>query len=221
MISNDEIMNFYAVKDANEKIYNYTSMCRNMRRKCEKCGKSIQVAEKLYNSFKKLNGNETIRSNLNIRFYKYMIENVDGMAKKMYLCSEELRQMVRCTGHYSAYNEKWHLFIGYYAVSLVEKIYEVPVLNEKVKDWKLKGNRAIQDPILKLWMIEAAEVEVPQNICDFITKIERKTCPHMNVEDDITMSKMFDQDLWEKIEQKFFKESDVLMKNSSRYSKGE
>lgn len=43
----------------------------------------------------------------------------------------------------------------------------------------------------------------------------------MNVEDDITMSKMFDQDLWEKIEQKFFKESDVLMKNSSRYSKGE
>lgn len=208
MTSNDKIMRFYATKEASEKIYMYTNIYRNMRIKCEKCGKSIQAAEKLYNSFKILNNNETVRSKLNIRFYKYMIENVDEMARKMYLSSEELEQMVRCTEKYSAYNEKWHLFIGYYAVSLVEEIYKMPMLNKKVESWKLKGNRAIQDPILKLWMTEAAKVEIPQDIQIFIKKREKEACPHMKIEDDVKVSKMFDQDLWKKIEQEFPKETD-------------
>lgn len=217
-VTNNDIIKFYSNKPAYSDLFKSTIAYRKMRIRCEICEKSIQNSNKTYNVFKLLRQKENVRNKKDSLFYRYICdeENRRNMNSFSALELDETDEMLSCTSKYAEYNEKWHLFIAYYALSEYDKEtkeYNLPelILDEQhvVTNWNLKGNKHISDPLLLLWMTEAADVIVPPEINKYIDELQNKLCKHATNEDDKNLINMFNSTLWNEVASKI-KEVDFV-----------
>lgn len=207
IVKNSELIKYYANMPADLNKYEYTKVYNGIRKKCEACGKTIQAANKFYNNFGRLLPGDNVKNN-DYLFYEYICN--ESNRKEMKVFSElevnEAVDMIHRTGDYEEYNQKWHLLIAYYALLEFYNIEEKDGktshlnLNKEVSNWNPKG-RKIQDPLLLLWMTEAAG-GLTDNIKNFIDELSNRSCPHATKDDDKNLINMFIPTLWEEVARK-------------------
>lgn len=228
-MKNKDLFKYYLSRMSEDEIdnkntFHYTKRYAFMRKECEKCGMDIQEAEKTFNRFKNRHNQHNVRINSDIRIYDLFIHNRDDILTEQlfFLCDLEKTQVVEMMkiDEKYLYNQKWHLIIAYYLYSAIndysmhktgKKLINIASLDweKEIVSWTPKGNGryGIKDPVLLLWMIEAADVEVPEQITTFIKEIEEADCKHANKETDRIFLEKFkeadaDNKLWDKLARK-------------------
>ena len=191
-VNNFELFRFYLM-NSDEK-NECTKRYELARKNCENCGKSIQAGEKV---FKKIRSKrKTIAKQLFNGYESWDEESIDfGQQQKLSI--DERKQMISILND-TKYSQKWHLIIAYYWYSELNRINVLdksvgPIDWEKnIEDtpWCLKGkdtrrNTKLQDPLLIIWMLENAGIEVPESIKSCIKM--RDKCFYANRETDINI----------------------------------
>ena len=205
-ITNRQIIEYYSKQPALSSKYVLTNKYTEYRRNAEKIGRTIQPAHKLYNVFENINNGKKSRSKYST-FYMDLYKNYEWLAKLEKADIDEFGKMIKQLDEYNEYNEKWHLCIAYYALSLYNnenKVYnDISYLDleHDVVNWNFKGNITIKDPLLLLWLTEASGIDCSEvvKIKEFVDTIGERECKSSTLEDDIELLKLFTKELWQKI----------------------
>lgn len=174
----------------------YTNMYSKKRKEAEKCGKRIQEGEKVFNGFSKI---DTKRKNKTQKIFdewkhkkdeiiEYIVgKNCDGKSS--------IESGLEAVLDSKEYNQAYHWIISYYLYTIVD-LYGVSndaiskFLEREITPWKPKG-RPLQDPLMRLGLVEIVACDVPENIKMFIENLQQA-----NKEDDDKLLNLIDDDLW-------------------------
>lgn len=205
-ITNRQIIEYYSKQPALSSKYLLTNKYTEYRRNAEEKGKEIQDSHKLYNVFEYMKNGKKSTSGY-VTFYRDLYKNYDEIVKLEKADKDEFERMIKCLDEYNKYNEKWHLCIAYFALSIYNnkaKTYKgisYIDLNHKVFNWNFKGNSTIKDPLLLLWLTEASGIDYSEiaEIKNYVDTIGRREYKLATKEDDRKMVKLFTKELWQKI----------------------
>ena len=186
-VTNFELFKYYLMQEDGEtEVAQYYEQAR---KNCEKCGKSIQAGERVFNAIR--SNRKSIAKQIFDNYELWDEDNVN-LGAEYNLDINEKKKLINILKD-DEYSQKWHLLIAFYWYSELNMINNFPdkyvteiEWNKNIEDtpWCLKGNikSTIKDPLLIIWMLEAASIMVPKSIKDCVNIEEN--CIYANKETD-------------------------------------